>query len=223
MTALLFAALAQATASASAVGKRSKNDHHKYRYASSEDVIDEAREALSSCGLALVCTSARLAVLCDVEAVDGDGVLRRSTQWQAECLYLLVHSSGESLPITSCTPVLPEKGRPLDKALATAKTYDLAYTLRSLLLLPRLDPREIAEEPVDQRAERPERAAGPVPGGNSVERLIAGFAAATSGQEFDDLMRQASVAVRSLPESHPDRLACREAASAAKARIGGGK
>lgn len=215
MTALLFAALAQATAAAQAVGKRSKNEHHKYKYASSEDVIDEAREALSSCGLALVCVDAALTVLCDLETSDENGVLRKSTQWQAACAYLLVHSSGESLPIVSATPVLPEKGRPLDKSLATAKTYDLAYTLRSLLLLPRLDPREIAEEPVDQRRESP-----PVAGGSDVERLLAGFAACTDAADLSDLTRRASVLLRDVPRDDPSRVRAREALAAAQARVG---
>ena len=151
----IYAALGQATATASAVGKRSKNEHHRYQYASSEHVIEEARDALSAHGLSLYCKSAHARPLGTSQAEREDGVVSTSTQWEAAMVYVLAHSSGESFEIESSTPIMPEKGRPLDKALATAKTYDLAYTLRSLLLLPRLDPREIAEEPVDQRREGP--------------------------------------------------------------------
>lgn len=216
MTALLFAALAAATAAADAVGKRATMSmgSTRYKYASSEDVITEAREALSACGLAMLCTDASLIPL--AQTADGDGVL--ATQWQAHCIYLLVHSSGESIQVESRTPVMPGAGRPLDKAMATAKTYDLAYTLRSLLLLPRVDPREIAEEPVDQR-----RDVNPPAGGSDAEALVAGFAAATTGEAFDAMMRRASVFVRDLHDKHPDRVACRDAATAAKARIGGAK
>ena len=215
MSALIYAALAMAQAEASAVGKRSRNEHHRYSYASSEDVIAEASGALSACGLAFVCVSAHCEALCESESTDGDGVIRRATQWQVRCMYLLVHSSGESLEVSSSTPILPEKGRPLDKALATAKTYDLAYTLRSLLLLPRLDPREIAEEPVDQRRETP----APVPGGSEHERIIANLVACTSHAELDDLMRRASVAFRGLDQNDPVRVKARAAFEAAKARV----
>ena len=211
MSALLFAALAMAQAEASAVGKRSRNEHHRYSYASSEDVIAEAREALSACGLAFVCVSAACEAMCDIESIDGEGVVRRATQWQARCHYLLVHSSGESLAIESATPILPEKGRPLDKALATAKTYDLAYTLRSVLLLPRLDPREIAEEPVDQRRE--------VPGGSPNDVIVAGFQACTNFAEYDEVMRRASVAFRDVDKNDPLRARAKAAAEAAKARL----
>lgn len=220
----IYAALGQATLAADAVGKRSvmkMGEKVGYKYASSEDVISEAREALTSAGLALYCRSARVQPLGTSQVEGGDGVVSTSTQWEAAMVYVLVHSSGESLEIESATPIMPGNGRPMDKALATAKTYDLAYTLRTLLLLPRLDPREIAEEPVDQRREAP--AAGPVPGGSDVERLVAGFNAATTGTELDDLLRRTSIAVRSLDNDHPDRVACREAAKAAQARIGGGK
>lgn len=214
MSAELYAALAQAQATAGAVGKSARNEHHKYSYASSEAIIGEARDALSACGLALLCVDASLVSLCDVETVDQDGVARRSTQWQASLAYLLVHSSGGSMPIVSSTPVLPEKGRPLDKALATAKTYDLAYTLRSLLLLPRVDPRELAEEPVDQRRETP------VQGGGDIDRLLAGFAACTDAAGLADLTRRASVLLRDYPREAPERARAREALAAAQARVG---
>lgn len=61
--------------------------------------------------------------------------------------YLLAHSSGEWMQLYSETPIIPEKGRPEDKALAGAKTYDLAYLLRALLLIPRV----AKEGEVDQR------------------------------------------------------------------------
>jgi hypothetical protein len=215
VSALLYAALAQAQATASAVGKSSRNEHHRYAYASSEAIIGEAREALSACGLALLCVDASLTLLCDVETSDGDGVVRRSSQWQATCHYLLVHSGGDSLAIVSSTPVLPEKGRPLDKALATAKTYDLAYTLRSLLLLPRVDPRELAEEPVDQR--RDDRA--PAVTTSEADRLIAAFASCESTEDLLRLTDQASVFFRTLAASHPDRQRGRDAIKAAQGRL----
>jgi hypothetical protein len=43
------------------------------------------------------------------------------------------------MEIKSVTPIVPGKGRPSDKAVACAKTYDLRYMLRVLLLLPQVE------------------------------------------------------------------------------------
>ena len=217
----IYAALGQATATASAVGKRSKNEHHRYQYASSEHVIEEARDALHTNGLAFYCWEATVTALCEIEteSVDPDGVLRkqRTTQWQVRCVYRLTHSSGEHLDIESSTPIMPEKGRPLDKALATAKTYDLAYTLRSLLLLPRLDPREIAEEPVDQRREGPAPIVATQNAGEGAE-IIAALKTCDASQ-LVDLTRRAMKYFGSLPQDSAERSAGRAALTAAQARL----
>ncbi len=47
-------------------------------------------------------------------------------------------------------PVLPEKGRPVDKAEATALTYSLGYVLRGLLKIPRT----ADADDLDQRDDR---------------------------------------------------------------------
>lgn len=137
----LCAGLVLAQRAAKAVAKDATNQHFRYRYASSEDVIVAAREALSVGDLALYAESHTLEVL--LPAVPGE---RGESGWLVEpadpilsvrVRYVLVHSSGEMRLIESSTPLIPEKGRPYDKALAAAKTYDLAYVLRTLLLLPR--------------------------------------------------------------------------------------
>lgn len=121
----LFAALVKAQQSVKPVEKDSKNSFHHYRYASSEDVISESRRALSSNGLAFAVTSYRV-------ATTETGMMLHAT-------YVLAHSSGECLEVLSETPIIPEKGRPEDKATATAETYNLAYTLRGLLLIERVE------------------------------------------------------------------------------------
>lgn len=124
VTAQLLSALAKAQAQAHGVEKSSTNSFHRYRYASAEDVIAVSRQALAGTGLAFVCTSA-------------------TVRWEEPAVlvarYALTHEAGGTLEITSETPVIPEKGRPEDKAVATAKTYDLGYVLRGLLLLPRVE------------------------------------------------------------------------------------
>jgi len=68
-----------------------------------------------------------------------------------------------------CWPVVPDRGRPPDKALASALTTSLAYLLRDLLLMPRVDPADDLagreDRPAQQQAvppvEKPKRAAPP--------------------------------------------------------------
>jgi hypothetical protein len=52
---------------------------------------------------------------------------------------MLLHTSGERMEITIAWPVVPDRGRPLDKAVASAATTSLSYLLRDLLLMPRVD------------------------------------------------------------------------------------
>lgn len=128
----LAKALVNAQQSAQAVHKDSRNEWHKYAYASAEAIISEARTALSCAGLALLPVS--------WSVVDGARVRVK---------YRLVHISGESMDLDTETSVVPEKGRPQDKAEACALTYSLSYLLRGLLLLPRVE-----DEP-DRRDDRP--------------------------------------------------------------------
>ena len=147
--AALAAALVAAQRAARAVGKVAKNAHHGYRYASSEAIIEEAREALSASGLAFVRVSSEVTW---EEAVTVESAKGKRTQRTGSVVahYSLIHGeSGESLACSAVTPCVAESGRPEDKAVAAALTYSLGYMLRDLLLLPRVE-----EEQVDQRDDR---------------------------------------------------------------------
>jgi hypothetical protein len=131
-------ALLAAQQSAQAVAKGSKNSFHNYKYASSEAIIEEAREALTSAGLAVCAVGSLLrregehvTVVSQFHLSVGGGV------------------EGGDLVVTYETPAILEKGRPWDKAVAAARTYALAYFLRDLLLLPRVE-----EEQIDRRDDR---------------------------------------------------------------------
>lgn len=124
----LFAALVEAQKACSAVAKSGTNAFHRYRYATAEDIIEEARGALNANGLAVVTSSWDMLPDTLTSATPSLGVN-----------YWLVHNSGESMLFATVVPMVPDKGRPLDKAQATALTYGLAYFLRGLLLLPRSD------------------------------------------------------------------------------------
>lgn len=136
----LAAALAAAQKKCQAVVQDKKNTFHGYRYASAEAIITEAREALSDTGLSLLPLR---------QSIDGGGTDR----YELQRTFLLLHTSGERMPLYVAWPVVPEKGRPLDKAAAIADTLSLSYLLRDLLLMPRIDEKDDANARDDRQAE----------------------------------------------------------------------
>ena len=139
----LAAALVAAQAAARAVGKDATNQFHRYKYASAEAIIEEGRGALGVGGLALL----PLGWTFQRETPAHD----KSPVGTLFSRYRLLHgASGEALDLDVAWFVIPEKGRPEDKALAGALTTSLAYLLRGLLLLPRED----ADAAQDQRDDR---------------------------------------------------------------------
>jgi hypothetical protein len=133
----LAKALAGAQQRCRAASKDAKNAHFGYRYASAEAIITEAKVALADSGLSIV------SVRQHVE----NSVLTRE--------FLLMHESGESLAITTSWPIVPDKGRPVDKATATSATSCLAYMLIDLLLMPRVD----TEDDLPARQDKPNESA----------------------------------------------------------------
>lgn len=161
----LAAALVAAQRDAKSVAKNAKNDFHGYKYASAEAIMEEARNALNGAGLAVLMTGWTITVA-DVEYTDvdketGAATLMKDQERTANVKFLVVHAdSGDKLEGEIAMPVVPEKGRPLDKAVSTALTYAEGYYLRGLLCLPRGE----AGADVDARDDRdkePRRAARP--------------------------------------------------------------
>lgn len=141
-TSKIYAALVLAQKDARAVEKDGTNNFHKYIYATAEQIIIETKPLLARHGLGVLPTSTH------VQVIDG----------QPYCVHEwdLVHMDGESAPLTTWWPIVPEKGRPLDKAMASADTTSLAYLLRNLLQLPRVEPGTDMDAP--ERDERNARA-----------------------------------------------------------------
>lgn len=139
----LFKALAAAQADVQAQGKDSTNTFHKYKYTSMEDLLIEARRVLTKHGLAASIDDVTIVpgVPYDAKEIDKDGhqitVTYRDDVLACQCT--LRHESGESFSCQRQQYILPEKGRPPDKALATANTFAIGYWLRDLLLIPRVD------------------------------------------------------------------------------------
>lgn len=145
----LYAALARAIGRAGAVEKTAENTFHRYKYASAEGLISEARGALAAEGLCVFPRWWKLKPHAGLEQRTGsDGKsLPPGYFADVEVLYIVAHADGAFMECEAITPVICEKGRPEDKALAGALTYSLGYFLRALLLLPRVD----EENDVDQR------------------------------------------------------------------------
>lgn len=159
----LFAALARAGTAARAVHKGAKHEQG-YKYASSEALFEEARPHLHDNGLTIVPTGCHV----HAERIDvpmstrarGDHL---APAYVATLSYLVTHESGESIEVSRDWPVVPQAGRSLDKALAATATTALAYLVRDLLLLPRVD-HEVDREPVEREARRSDRRAERGPG-----------------------------------------------------------
>ncbi len=134
----LAIALVEAQKKTRALAKDAENRHHRYYYTSSEYMIEACRATLSQCGLSLSLEEWTF------EPGEAKGVGGKDAIGRVQLTYCLLHTSGESRPIRTSTFVCPEKGRPPDKAEFAAMTENLAYTLRSVLLVPRND--DLAED-----------------------------------------------------------------------------
>lgn len=135
------------------------NTHHNYRYTSAEALLEAATEWFGQAGLAFVQygwrrEAPRAEEWLFASAENKTVSIEESAPARLVILYALIHESGEvwEMPPTSI-PVLPEKGRPLDKAEATALTYSLGYTLRGLLKIPRSDDGTDANQRADDDGE----------------------------------------------------------------------
>ena len=134
-------ALAAAILDAAAVEKTSRNDFHRYAYASAEAILAEARGALAKHGL-VATWSARTLDMQRAASIELAG--RRGAQTLHIYAILVgvvrvshAHSDG-ALDIPVEWPVCLEPGKNADKAVAAAQTSALSYVLRDVLLLPRV-------------------------------------------------------------------------------------
>lgn len=159
----LFDALAKAQAAARPVEKDGRNKFHNYNYVSAEAMIADAKEILAAHGLGIMPVRSDLLPnpgLTIMVSTKQDGPKEYSAAGLLASTWLVIHGeSGETHEISGSWPIVPESGRPLDKATAAARTASLSYLLRDLLQLPRVeegtglddDRRSRDEEHHDQR------------------------------------------------------------------------
>jgi hypothetical protein len=147
-TQTLASALLAAQKALPSVGKDAKNSFHHYAYVSAEAMIGACRDALHGAGLTVRRAGWKF---------DGspEGGIVNST-------FVLTHGpTGESVSDEIAWICVPEKGRPIDKAMAGALTSSLGYYLRDLLLVPREDESEMDRR--DDRTYEPRKGAAPAP------------------------------------------------------------
>lgn len=131
--------------------RRVKFGTTNYSYSSAESVLTTANGALAESGLALIPLEATL-------RVEGSGQMAFYALYRT---LVLSHQSGEFVPLhVNAWPVIPDKGRALDKVFAAALTESLSYVLRDLLQMRRGEVPGMNE----RNDEEPEEAPAPAPG-----------------------------------------------------------
>lgn len=139
------------------IAKDAKNEFHNYRYVSSESMVAECRVALHNHGLVLSSFGTSTISAIDHTAINKESHLEVVTSVIVMRSFILSHpASGQSRTYNFPFAAVPEKGRPIDKAIAGAMTSSLNYFLRDLLLVPRGDENEMdrrvdLEPPAAQR------------------------------------------------------------------------
>lgn len=135
----VFEAIVLAQAEARQIEKDARNQFHKYNYVSAEAMIHEGKELFSKYGLALVPVSADLSQAPPAPTGDQDWEKNSRAAMLLHTKWVLAHKDGSTMNIETAWPVAPEKGRPIDKAVAAARTASLSYLIRDLLQIPRVE------------------------------------------------------------------------------------
>jgi|6_EtaG_2_1085325.scaffolds.fasta_scaffold02767_14 hypothetical protein len=137
----LSAALAAAQAMATRIDKDGRNDFQRYDYTSAENMMQLWTEIAGSQGLSLYPARSQ---------VKGELL---------KCRWILEHGpTGAGREIRRDEPIVVSKGKPLDKAIASARTTGLGYLIRDLLIVPRVHPTDDMDHP---RWSQPEKKAAP--------------------------------------------------------------
>lgn len=133
----LYAAVLEAQRSLKSLRKDAHNAFANYDYTSSEAMLQASRDALHAAGL--------VAFRGAWEYTRCEGAI-----WDVRMEMTVAHpSSGQKFSEWISWPAVEGKGKPMDKAVATALTTALSYWLRDLLAIPRN-----AGDDMDERDDR---------------------------------------------------------------------
>lgn len=137
----LSQALARAQASADRIVKDSTNQFARFDYTSAESLMEMWTKIGETHGLTLYPAALN---------IEGDNL---RTCW------ILEHADSEATrEIRMDWPIVEAKGKPRDKAVASARTSSLGYLIRDLLVAPRVHPTDDMDHP---RWSQPEKKAAP--------------------------------------------------------------
>ena len=128
----LYTALLEAQRAVKDVKKNGHNAHHDYHYATAEDVLEAARQALHSAGL--LARRPRWWLADDKAEVGGLGEDTRLVVMECEVRH---PESGGVITDEIVFPAVKQKGRPWDKALSACLTTGWEYWLRDQLQITR--------------------------------------------------------------------------------------
>jgi len=123
----LVRALHAAQWEARSISKDSRNSFSSYDYTSAESMMRMWTDISGRHGLALFPLELR------VKYSPGDPPILCTT-------WVLSHIRGEDRTLTMDWPIVTGKGKPMDKAIASARTSSLGYLIRDLLVAPRVHP-----------------------------------------------------------------------------------
>jgi len=163
----IAAAIALATGEIGYIQKTGKNQHHRYTYASDEDLTRAIAPVLAANGLALAPV---------VESIERDQDGNRVT---VMVRWIVSHESGQRLECVTASEGVDRQ----DKAVAKALTGARKYLLRLLFSVATGDDAERDEAPAPER-----KAPAPAPQPEHRETLIR-YATEAAGDDADQLDR----------------------------------
>jgi hypothetical protein len=142
----IYARLHDAQRRLASIGKDSTNQFHRFDYTSADHMVREVRAALLDAQLVFT------EVATFLEPRD-DGTALVTNMYRLSAI-----GTPDWLSIESQQVAVPEKGRPIDKAIAGARTSNLGYTLRGLMNLPRGEQEPEARDDRHYQPEPPRKA-----------------------------------------------------------------
>ena len=130
----LTGALSRAQADADYIVKDKHNGFAKFDYASAEALMTMWTKISAKHNLVLYPRSQKVIVI--------EGRLFLEQNW-----LLQYPDSDQFMDIISHWPIVEAKGRPLDKAIASARTSSLSYMIRDILIAPRVNETDEMDHP----------------------------------------------------------------------------